>query len=203
MDARRPAVELEQGHEDAAYDSLGSRIVRRALVTAAVLASFVACSSSHPVAVPSAPKTMELATPYVINAARLPRLYTCDGDNVSPAFQWAGVPANAKELALLMVDRDSPGGRFVHWAVFGMPAQDGSIALGKPPPGKQARNDYGKVGYGGPCPPKRGGTHHYVVAIYALSAPLTLHAGASADDVRRSIAALAVAEGQTLVTYSR
>ena len=176
--------------------------MRRGLAIAAVLGAFAACSS-HPVAVPSAPKTMELVTPYVINAARLPRLYTCDGDDVSPAFQWAGVPANAKELALLMVDRDSPGGRFVHWAVFGMPPQDGSIALGKAPPGKQARNGFGKVGYGGPCPPKRGGTHHYVVVVYALSAPLTLRTGASADDVRRSIAALAVAEGQIVVTYSR
>ena len=176
--------------------------MRRGLAIAAVLGAFAACSS-HPVAVPSAPKTMELVTPYVINAARLPRLYTCDGDDVSPAFQWAGVPANAKELALLMVDRDSPGGRFVHWAVFGMPPQDGSIALGKAPPGKQGRNGFGKVGYGGPCPPKRGGTHHYVVVVYALSAPLTLRTGASADDVRRSIAALAVAEGQIVVTYSR
>src|SRR5437867_93619 len=117
--------------------SLGSSAVRRALTTAAVLIAFFGCSNSHPVALPSAPKTMELATPYVINAARLPRLYTCDGDNLSPAFQWAGVPANAKELALLMVDRDSPGGRFVHWAVFGMPPQDGSVALGKAP-GTQA-----------------------------------------------------------------
>ena len=175
--------------------------MRRALVTAAVLTALVACSS-RPAALPSAPKTMELATPYVINAARLPRLYTCDGDDVSPGFEWAGVPANAKELALLMVDRDSPGGRFVHWAVFGMPPKDGSVALGKTA-GTQARNGFGKVGYGRPCPPKRGGTHHYVIAIYALSAPVTLHAGASADDVRRSIAALAVAEGQTLVTYSR
>ena len=176
--------------------------MRRALATAAVLALFVACSS-HTVALPSAPLTMELATPYVINFARLPRLYTCDGDDVSPAFQWVGVPPTAKELALLMVDRDSPGGRFVHWAVFGMLPRDGSVALGKPPPGKEGRNSFGKVGYGGPCPSKGGGTHHYVVAIYALSSPTTLRAGASADDARHSIAALAIAEGQTLVTYSR
>ena len=153
--------------------------MRRALTTAAVLIAFFGCSNSHPVALPSAPKTMELATPYVINAARLPRLYTCDGDNLSPAFQWAGVPANAKELALLMVDRDSPGGRFVHWAVFGMLPRDGSVALGKPPPGKEGRNSFGKVGYGGPCPSKGGGTHHYVVAIYALSSSVTARTAAS------------------------
>ena len=108
--------------------------------------------------------------------------------NVSPALSWSGVPAGAGSLVLLVDDPDAKD--FVHWIVLDMPATPPAGALpraldGVKTPPRQGRNDFGDVGYGGPCPPS--GTHQYRFVLYALAAPLGVAAGANGTTVRSAL----------------
>lgn len=100
----------------------------------------------------------------------IPKRYTCDGENVSPPLAWTGVPAAAARLVLVVDDPDAPGGLFTHWIVFDLPPSTSTLPEGVKPAGNQGINqginDFGKVGYGGPCPPK--GRHRYVFHLFAL-----------------------------------
>ena len=116
----------------------------------------------------------------------IPAKYSCHGADVSPALSWQGVPADAKALVLFV---DDPDGRdWVHWSVLDLPARDGELPEGLSPakdPPQQGRNDFGKVGYGGPCPPS--GTHHYRFTLYALAKPLGLDGHPDGTVVRRAL----------------
>ena len=91
-------------------------------------------------------------------------------EDVSPPLEWSGAPAEAKSLALVCDDPDAPAGDWVHWTVYDMPSSRTGLPEGVPPRdeieggGRQGRNDFRKIGYGGPCPP--GGTHRYVFTVY-------------------------------------
>jgi len=131
----------------------------------------------------------------------IPREYTCHGLDVSPALAWRGVPSGTAALVLLV---DDPDGRdWVHWSVLDLPAGDGQLPRGVEPPAdppQQGRNDFGKVGYGGPCPPS--GTHHYRFTLYALAAPLGLSGHPDGVAVRAALARATVLGRITLVgTY--
>jgi len=95
--------------------------------------------------------------------------FTCDGENIRPHLGWSEVPAEAKSLALAVFDPDAPGKGFLHWLVVNLPPQDRELNSDDPipAPGKELMNDFGEVGYGGPCPPS--GTHRYIFTLYALS----------------------------------
>lgn len=137
----------------------------------------------------------------------IPAEYTCDGRNVSPALSWDGVPANAKNIALIMDDPDAPGRTFVHWVLFNIPA--GTQKLNKGIPGNKTLSDgsahgmtdFGRVGYGGPCPP--GGTHRYYFKIYALDKKLDLLAGASKKELEDAMAGHILAKGELMGKYGR
>jgi len=122
----------------------------------------------------------------------IPRMYACDGQDTSPPLEWAGAPAGAATLALVMTDPDANG--FVHWVFFNVAASgSGGIPAGfsaSPDGPAQGRNSFGKVSYGGPCPPS--GTHHYRFRLLALDAELALTGAPSASQV------LAAAEGHIL-----
>lgn len=122
----------------------------------------------------------------------IPRKFSCDGDNVSPAVNWEGAPDGAASLALIVDDPDARG--FVHWVVFDMTAsQSGGLpeALSTSPDApRQGTNGRGQVGWTGPCPPS--GTHRYTFALLALDQELGLTGAPRADDVRRA------AEGHVL-----
>ena len=97
----------------------------------------------------------------------IPKLFTCDDKDVNPHLAWDGVPEGAKSLALIVDDPDAPVGTWVHWLVCDIPPDVTQIPRGTVPQGaRQVRNDFGKVEYGGPCPP--GGTHRYFHKLYAL-----------------------------------
>lgn len=103
----------------------------------------------------------------------IPKRFTCDGQNVSPAFRWTGVPEGTKELLLVCDDPDAPDGVFHHWAAFNIaPDRDflhaGFGAESLEPGFRQAVNDFGKPGYGGPCPPKGDKPHAYHFRLSAL-----------------------------------
>ena len=138
---------------------------------------------------------------------QIPAKYTCDGSNMSPPLKWTGVPAGAKALAVVVDDPDAPSGLFTHWLAYDIPARTTELPEGVPPrptmdgEWRQGTNDFGAVGYGGPCPPS--GSHRYVFTVYALDAPLGLAPGASKREVRNALGAHIVAEGSLTGRFIR
>ena len=120
----------------------------------------------------------------------IPSKYTCDGEDVSPPLSWGIVPDGTKTLALIMDDPDAPGGIFTHWVIFNLPATVTNLPEGVPRldrldgGGIQGKNDFGRKGYGGPCPPKR---HTYRFILYALDTELTLKPGATRENVLKAM----------------
>jgi Raf kinase inhibitor-like YbhB/YbcL family protein len=131
----------------------------------------------------------------------LPRRYTCDGDDVSPPLDFAGVPDGAQELALLVEDPDAPSGTFTHWVAWGIDPAKGALAEGESP-GGTGTNDFRRRGYAGPCPP-RGAPHRLVFTVLALSRRLDLAAGATADDLRQAVTGTVLDEGRLVGRYAR
>jgi Raf kinase inhibitor-like YbhB/YbcL family protein len=127
--------------------------------------------------------------------------YTCDGEDVSPALAWEGVPEGAAELALVVEDPDAPGGIFTHWLVYGLDPGETALPEGAQP-ALQGTNDFGRVGYGGPCPPG-GETHRYVFRLLALDAATGLESGASRDELLAAVEGHVVAEATLTASYSR
>ena len=135
----------------------------------------------------------------------------CRGGNLSPALSWDHAPAGTRSFALLLFDPDAPGGGWWHWAVFDIPPRVSSLPAGAGNPARrllpagaaQARNDFGPLGYGGPCPPA-GRPHHYHLMLYALrAATLGLGAGASPAQVAVKARADALAEAEIVGLYGR
>jgi Raf kinase inhibitor-like YbhB/YbcL family protein len=129
----------------------------------------------------------------------IPRRHTCEGEDVSPPLRWSAAPEGTAAFALIVADRDARG--FVHWVVADIPAgtselaeglNPGSIVAGSSAAPTEGRNDFGRQGWGGPCPPPGSGDHHYVFTLSALSSPLGLAGSPSAAEVR------AAASGRTL-----
>lgn len=115
---------------------------------------------------------MHLHSPAFVNGEPMPRRFTCDGENLSPPLQWTGAPPATRSFALVCTDPDAPRGTFHHWAVFDLPATLAGLPEGQVPSGiRGATNDFGKPGYGGPCPPRGHGSHHYVFELFALTVP--------------------------------
>lgn len=115
--------------------------------------------------------TLKITSPAFGEGQPIPKPFTCDGANASPPLEWSGVPAGAKALALIVDDPDAPSGLFTHWIVVNLPPHTSSLPEGAkalPAGSGQGVNDFGKVGYGGPCPPK--GRHRYVFHLYATDA---------------------------------
>lgn len=137
----------------------------------------------------------------------IPRQYTCDGVNISPPLEWTGVPTAAKTIALIADDPDAPAGTWVHWVLYNVPRENIGFVENVPASenlkagGFQGKNDFGKIGYGGPCPPSA--THRYFFKIYAIDGELPLKAGATKADVEKAMQGHVVAQGQLMGTYSR
>lgn len=137
----------------------------------------------------------------------IPRQYTCDGQDISPDLSWSAVPEGTQSVALIMDDPDAPSGTFVHWVLYGLPAErheltqsmphDKTLASGA----RQGINDFGKIGYGGPCPPS--GTHRYYFTLYALDTDLDLPPGASKAELLDAMEGHILAEGQIMGKYER
>ena len=163
------------------------------------------CGGGGQATVPSshAPTTIRVTSPAFASGAAIPRRFTCAGAGAAPPLRWSGVPARARALALTVEDPDAPGGTFVHWIVFDIPASARGLAGTTPPPGAhQARNSAGSTGWTPPCAPP-GRPHHYLFTLYALDAPLSQPNGTNAAIVRAGIARAAVARGQLVGSFSR
>ena len=150
---------------------------------------------------------IELKSAAFKEGAMIPKLYTCDGKNISPPLSWSGVPAEAKSVALIMDDPDAPRGTLVHWVLFNIPPGTKGLAENAPrspslPNGaKHGANSWTKLGYGGPCPPS--GIHRYYFRVYALDTVLTLRAGATKAQLLKAMERHILAEGQLVGRYKR
>jgi hypothetical protein len=145
----------------------------------------------------------QLTSPEFAEGGAIPRRFTCDGEDVSPALEWSGAPEAAGSLVLIVDDPDARG--FGHWVVVDMDATaSGGLPEGvstSPDAPRQGRNDFGRVGYGGPCPPS--GTHRYMFTLYALDAPINLAGTPGARDVRAAMEGHVLAEAQLTARYTR
>jgi Raf kinase inhibitor-like YbhB/YbcL family protein len=150
---------------------------------------------------------LQLSSTAFRDAEDIPRRFTCDGENVSPPLQWTDVPSAAKSFALLCDDPDAPSGVWRHWAAYDIPPARTGLPEHLPAKAKglkQAVNDFGRPGYGGPCPPHGHGAHHYRFTLLALDTDgLGVHAGASCKDVERAARRHALAEAQLTGVYRR
>ncbi|MBW2149389.1 MAG: YbhB/YbcL family Raf kinase inhibitor-like protein [Deltaproteobacteria bacterium] len=139
----------------------------------------------------------------------IPDRYTCVGQNVSPPLSWSGAPSGTRSFVLLMDDPDAPGGTFKHWAAYDIPAETAGLQEGIPPQPeveqlKQARNDFGRFGYGGPCPPVGHGVHRYHFRLLSLDVEtLGLSSGMPFRDVEEAVVSHTLAEAELIGTYSR
>jgi len=119
--------------------------------------------------------TMILTSSAFGDGERIPVRHTCDGQDRSPPLAWSGVPDPARSLVVICDDPDAPNGPFGHWAVFDLPADKGALeegyGNGKPGDARQALNDFGNDGWGGPCPPVGHGVHRYSFRLLALGTP--------------------------------
>lgn len=164
-------------------------------------------------AVPSSqarPSRMALRSPAFAAGRPIPARFTCDGQDASPPLRFVAVPASARSLALVVDDPDAPGGTFTHWLVWGLAPRTEGLPAGVPEGARQwggvalrqGRNDFGRTGYGGPCPP-RGATHRYVFRLIALDTVPALPAGARRAAFERALAGHAIAQARLVTLYGR
>jgi Raf kinase inhibitor-like YbhB/YbcL family protein len=138
----------------------------------------------------------------------IPTPYTCDGEDVSPPLAWVGVPDETESLTLILEDIDSVKGVWSHWVVYDMPSsirelpESVSPAFPRPGGGLEGRNDFGEIGYGGPCP-SDGKAHRYVVRLYALDRRLRFTPGATREEVLESIEGHVIEEAELTGRYVR
>ena len=154
------------------------------IVSLLILAGGAAFAQANPAAGYTAAKAFTLTSSAFAAGAEIPAQYTCKGSNISPPLDWSGAPANAAGFALIVDDPDAPGGVWVHWVLWSLPAAAHSLPEGVPKRDQlddgstQGRNDFHKGGYSGPCPPG-GAPHRYFFRLYALDSKLALAAGAN------------------------
>jgi Raf kinase inhibitor-like YbhB/YbcL family protein len=193
--------------------------MRSIILTSLLLSNVIACSHQQPSqqgAITQTPVTspspqqkseLKLTSTAFKEGEAIPRGYTCDGANVSPPLEWTGVPKSAKTIAIIAEDPDAPAGTFVHWVLFNLSAEGLGLIENTPQTGTlngggaQGKNDFGKVGYGGPCPPS--GMHRYFFKFYVLDSGLPLKAGATKADVEKAMEGHIVGQAQLTGTYKR
>lgn len=139
--------------------------------------------------------------------ALIPKKHTCDAEDISPDLKWSGVPSGTQSLTLICDDPDAPVGTWVHWVIFNIPADAPALQAGIPAEAelkngaRHGKNDFRKLGYGGPCPP--GGTHRYYFKLYAVDTVLDLESGSTKAQLLAAMKGHILAEGQLMGKYKR
>ena len=150
----------------------------------------------------------ELKSAAFTSGSNIPKKFTCDGPDVSPALSWSKPPAGTQSLALIMDDPDAPVGTWVHWVLYDLPASTRELAEGVPKDqelksgARQGRNDFRRIGYGGPCPPP-GKPHRYFFKLYALDAKANLKPGATKQELERAFEGHILAQAELIGRYGR
>ena len=137
------------------------------------------------------------------NGEEIPRVHTCEGQDLSPEITWAGEPDQTKSFVLIVDDPDAPGKTWNHWLLYDIPPSTHSLEEGFQPGqvGLSGRNDFGRSGYGGPCPPS--GTHRYYFKVYALDTKLDLKPGATKKQLVKAMEGHILAQGELMGKYAR
>lgn len=142
---------------------------------------------------------LKIDSPAFENEEMIPMKYTCQGENINPPLKVADIPPGAKSLVLIMEDPDAPNGTFDHWLLWNIPVS-GTIDENTKA-GISGINDFGKTGYGGPCPPT--GTHRYFFRVYALDAELALIPGSNKKLLLEAIDNHVMAVGEIMAKYQK
>ncbi len=152
---------------------------------------------------------MEIKSDSFKDGEYLAKDYSCQGQNISPGFSWSGAPANTKSFAIICDDPDAPVGDWVHWVVFNIPGNTAGLGEGisqsgaLPKEAVEGKNDFGKNGYGGACPPP-GKPHRYFFKLYALDVEkLPLDASATKKALLAGMKGHIVAEAKIIGLYKR
>ena len=145
---------------------------------------------------------MLITSPSFNHNEKIPQKFTCDGGDINPQLVISNVPIDGKSLALIVDDPDASGGTFTHWTVWNIDQQTTFIKEeSKPPKSIEGTTDFGRIGYGGPCPPQ--GVHHYHFKLYALDAILNLPEGAPKKDLEKEIQKHLIAQAKLIGLYER
>jgi Raf kinase inhibitor-like YbhB/YbcL family protein len=148
----------------------------------------------------------EIVTKAFRNGGSIPKKYTCDGPDVSPPLSWNDPPDGTERLALIVDDPDAPAGTWVHWVVYDLPPGTRDLPEGVPKDRElrngacQGPNDFGKVGYNGPCPP-RGKPHRYFFKLYALDSRTNLKPLATKRELEQAMKGHVVAQAELIGKY--
>lgn len=154
------------------------------------------------------PMALKLTSPAFETGGTIPKKFTCDGPDVSPALKWSDPPSGTQSFAVIMDDPDAPMGTWVHWVLYDLPADARELPEGVPKQSelssgaRQGRNDFPHVGYGGPCPP-RGPAHRYFFKLYALDGKTGLKAGATKADLEKAMKGHVLGQGELMGRYKR
>lgn len=164
--------------------------------------------TAFPSPLPAPLKGLAISSPAFENGGIIPKRYTCEGENISPPLNWTGVPPEAKSLVLICDDPDAPGGVFNHWLLYNIPPSTSSLPEGIPPlpsladGSLQGYNSFGRIGYGGPCPPP-GPAHRYFFRLYALDTTLNVPPKAKKAQVLKAMEGHILAEAEVMGMFSR
>jgi Raf kinase inhibitor-like YbhB/YbcL family protein len=149
-----------------------------------------------------------LRTPVFSDGGKIPQKYTCDGADVSPALNWSDAPARTESFAVIADDPDAPRGTWTHWIIWNISPNATALPEGVPGVGesadgaRQGKNDFKRIGYGGPCPPP-GKPHRYFFRLYALDAKLDLTAGASRNELEHAMKTHVLSQTELMGKYGR
>lgn len=152
-------------------------------------------------------KTMKLESTAFTANEMIPFLYTCDGQDISPELHWNTPPTGTQSLALIVDDPDAPSGIFVHWVLYDIPPETRHLPQAVtasstlPNGGTQGKNDFGNLGYGGPCPPSD--VHRYFFKLYALDRELGLTSGATKAQLEAAMDGHILASAELIGRYAR
>jgi len=152
-------------------------------------------------------RIMKIASSAFNEGQKIPSKYTCDGQDVSPPLEWDSLPDGTESFSLICDDPDAPRGTWVHWVVYDIPPHMKNLAENVPPDRelgsgiRQGKNDWLKIGYGGPCPPS--GTHRYYFKLYALDTKLNLKPGLTKEQLLQAMKGHVLAEAQLMGKYQR
>jgi len=159
---------------------------------------------------PKPPASITLRSSAFEDGQPIPKVHTGEGADISPALSWSAPPPGTKQWALIVDDPDAPRALpWVHWVVYGIPADSASLPAGTGAKGKTAsgvlegKNSSGRSGWAGPMPPRGHGVHHYHFKLYALDAELSLRPGLTKRQLLDAIAGHVLAEGELVGTYER
>lgn len=147
-----------------------------------------------------------LSSPDFTEGGAIPPRSTCEGEGVSPALQWRDPPDGTRTLALIVDDPDAPDPAhprmtYVHWVLYNIPVGASGLVRGETGIGDEGVNDFGHLGYGGPCPPV--GRHRYFFKLYALDATLSGLSHPTKAQLEQAMAGRILAEAQLMGTYEK